>query len=74
MQISFTAKRVINGIVLALVLLSAANAMFGLNLFGRFHKDALIFSLLLAYIVVMYVGPSITEMRNYRAQKGKHRD
>lgn len=66
-KLSFTARRVLSGAALALLLLSLVNYRF-FHLLGQFDKDALIASSVLLGVCVLFIGPTLQEQREYRAR------
>jgi hypothetical protein len=68
-KLSFNGKRVVLGIGLLVCLLCVANYYLNLGVFGRFAKQAVIVSFIVLVIVQHYIGPSLSEVREYRDKK-----
>jgi len=68
-SLSFNTKRTIVGGALTFTLVCLANYWFGFNLFGSFDRKILVVSFAILGVVVLYVGPTVAEIREYRAKK-----
>lgn len=69
LKLSFNGKRIVAGIATLMTLLCLANYYFNLGLLGRFGKEVLIVSIILLFVCVYHVGPTIEEIRRYRDSK-----
>ena len=67
--LSFNGKRVVLGIGLLACLLCVANYYLNLGVFGRFGKHAVIVSFIVLALVQHYIGPTLSEVREYRDKK-----
>lgn len=67
--LSFNRKRVVLGIGLLLCLLCVANYYLNFGVFGRFGKQAVIISFIVLAIVQHFIGPTLSEVREYRDNK-----
>jgi hypothetical protein len=67
-RLSFTAKRVLSGIATAQALFFVMN-FYWFHLFGEYDKKALVLSSFLLGICVLRVGPTVEELREYRAKQ-----
>lgn len=68
-KLSFNGKRVVLGGGLLLCLLCVANCFFNFGIVGRFGKQAMIVSFIVLVIVQHFIGPSLSEVREYRDKK-----
>jgi len=66
---SLNGKRVVVGIGFCVCLLSAANYYLDLGAFGRFGKPVMLISLLVILLFQRFVGPSFSEIQEYRDKK-----
>ncbi len=57
------------GVTLIVAVICLMNRLFGFNLFGHYGKIAEILSFVILAIIIGYVGPTMQEIRNYRAQR-----
>lgn len=69
LKLSYKARRALVGIALAACGLCIANYYFHLHFFGRFDEQVMFASLFIYAIILLYVGPSVEEMRKYRDRK-----
>ena len=67
-KLSFNMKRVLCGLALAQMLFFVAN-YYVFHLLEPFDKKALIVSGAILGVCVLYFGPSIDELRDYRERK-----
>jgi hypothetical protein len=68
-KLSFNGKRVVLGIWLLECLFCVANYYLNMGVFGRFAKQAVIVSFIVLVIVQHFMGPSLSEVREYRDKK-----
>jgi hypothetical protein len=68
-KLSFNGKRVVLGIGLLVCLLCVANYYLNFGVFGRFGKQAVIVSFIVLVVVQHFVGPTLSEVRDYRDKK-----
>ena len=68
-KLSFNGKRVVLGIGLLVCLLCVANYYLNCGFFGQFGKQALIMSFVVLALVQHYIGPTLSEVREYREKK-----
>ena len=68
-KLSFNTKRVLLGIGLLVCLLCVANYFFNLGILGRFGKQAMIVSFIVLVIVQHFMGPTLSEVREYRGKR-----
>jgi hypothetical protein len=68
-KLSFNGKRVVLGIWLLVCLLCVANYYLNLGVVGRFGKQAVIASFIVLAIVQHFIGPTLSEVREYRDKK-----
>jgi hypothetical protein len=68
-RLSFNGKRVVLGIGLLLCLLCVANDYLDLGVFGRFGRQATIVSFVVLAVVQHFLGPTLSEVREYRDKK-----
>lgn len=68
-SLTYSQKRVIAGILLTLVILSAINYLLGLGVFGRFAKLVAICAALLVVIYGMFLAPTREEMMRRKEEK-----
>ncbi len=68
-KLSFSGKRIVLGIGLLVCLLCVANYYLNFGFFGRFGKHAVIVSFVVLALVQHYVGPTLSEVREYRDKK-----
>jgi uncharacterized membrane-anchored protein len=66
---SFNNKRAVLGVGLLVCLLCVANYYLNLGIFVRFSKQAVIVGFIVLLLVQHYVGPTLTEVREYRDKK-----
>lgn len=67
---SLLTRRILGGIVLVLCLSTAANYYFGLSLLGgRFDKDAMAISFIAMFLYVIFLTPTMDELREHRDSK-----
>ncbi len=62
-------KRLIAGASLLVCLACVANYYLDVGVFGRFNREAMIVSFIVLFFVLAYVGPTLQEIRDYRASK-----
>jgi len=72
MTISFNGKRVILGAWLLVCLLCVVNYYLGIGALGRFAKLAMILSFIFLVLVQHFVGPTLTEVQEYRDKKRRN--
>ncbi len=65
-KLSFNGKRVVLGAWLLLCLWLVANYYLNLGIVGRFGKQAAILSFVVLALIQHFVGPSLSEVREYR--------
>jgi hypothetical protein len=68
-KLSFNSKRIVLGIGLLICLFCVANYYLNLGVLGRFAKQAAIASFIVLVIVQHFIGPSLSEVREYRDKK-----
>jgi hypothetical protein len=68
-KLSFNGKRVVLGVWLIECLLCVANYYLNWGVFARFAKQAVIVSFIVLVIVQHFIGPSLSEVREYRDKK-----
>ena len=68
-RLSFNGKRILVAIALSITLICLANYYLDLGLFGRFDKKVLVMSVGALIVVVLFFGPTIKEMQDYRDRK-----
>ena len=68
-KLSFNGKRILVAIALSITLICLANFYLDLDLFGQFGKKILVVSVGLLIVVVLFFGPTIKEMEDYREKK-----
>ena len=69
MAIPIKVKRLITGAWLLVCLACVANYYLDLGAFGRFKREAVIVSFIVLFFVLAYIGPTLHEIRDYRASK-----
>jgi hypothetical protein len=65
-KLSFNGKRVVLGVWLLLCMFFVANYYLNLGVVGRFGKQAVILSFVVLALIQHFVGPSLSEVREYR--------
>ena len=68
-KLSFNGKRVVLGMCLLVCLLCLGNLFLHLGVLGRFGKQAVVLSFIVVALVQHYVGPTLSEVREYRDKK-----
>lgn len=68
-KLPFNTRRLICGVVGLVALMCLANFLLKLGIFGRYDLDALILSFVLLYLELVFLGPSLEEIQDYRARK-----
>jgi DMSO/TMAO reductase YedYZ heme-binding membrane subunit len=68
-KLSFNGKRIVIGFGLLLSVLCVANYYLHLSLLGRFGKHVMIATFIALVLFQAYVGPTFTEVREYRDKK-----
>lgn len=63
---SFRARRIMVGVALVPCLLSGMNVYLGWHLLGGFDNAVLGGCLILLFLVMRYLGPTMQEIREYR--------
>ena len=71
MRLTLNQKRLGVGLLTVFGSLSGLNYLAGWNIFGRFDKQVMIGTLFLLFLHIFFVGPSIEEIHEYRANKHK---
>ena len=69
---SFNKRRAVLGVFLLLCLLCVVNFYFKLGVFGRFSKQAVIISFVVLAVVQHFIGPTLSEVREYRDNKRRN--
>jgi hypothetical protein len=65
-KLSFNGKRVVLGVWLLLCMFFVANYYLDIGVVGRFGKQAVILSFVVLALLQHFVGPSLSEVREYR--------
>ena len=65
-KLSFNGKRVVLGVWLLLCMFFVANYYLDIGVVGRFAKQAVILSFVVLALLQHFVGPSLSEVREYR--------
>jgi predicted small integral membrane protein len=68
---SLRARRVFVGLALAPCLVTVANYYLGWGLFGRSEKWSIAVSFVVLFLVMRYLGPTVQQLREYRASGGQ---
>jgi len=68
-KLSFNGKRAVLGTWFLVCLLCVANFYFNLGMVGRFGKQAVIICFIVLAMIQHYIGPSLSEVREYRDRK-----
>jgi hypothetical protein len=68
-KLSFNGKRIVLGIALLICLLCVTNYYSNLGIFGRFDKQAVIASFIVVILIQHFIGPSFSEIQEYRDKK-----
>ena len=68
-KLSFNEKRALAGVATAAAVLCSASYFLHLHVFGAADKSVMIVSFVLLGIDVLYVGPTVEELRDYRAKQ-----
>jgi hypothetical protein len=72
-ELSFNGKRIVLGIALFICLLCVINYYFNFGIFGRFAKQVMIGGFILLVLIQHFVGPSFTEVQEYRDKQRQSR-
>jgi hypothetical protein len=70
-KLSYNQRRMIVAVALVFLLLSEANQYWKLHWFGDYGRAAEGVAIAFLFITVLYIGPTISEMRERRAQKDR---
>ena len=65
-KLSFNGKRVVLGVWLLLCMFFVANYYLDIGVVGRFAKQAVILSFVVLALLQHFVGPSLSDVREYR--------
>ena len=65
-KLSFNGKSVVLGVWLQLCMFFVANYYLDIGVVGRFAKQAVILSFVVLALLQHFVGPSLSEVREYR--------
>ena len=65
-KLSFNGKRVVLGVWLLLCMFFVANYYLDIGVVGRFAKQAVILGFVVLALLQHFVGPSLSEVREYR--------
>ena len=68
-NLSYNTKRVVAGCLTLLAILCLINYYAGLNWFGKYGAEAIGLSVVVLFIDLAYIGPSIPEMEENRKKK-----
>jgi hypothetical protein len=69
LRLSFNSRRAIVGVALALTLFCLINYYLGFGLFGSLDKKVLIASFGVLGFCILYIGPTMGELREYRDRR-----
>jgi hypothetical protein len=67
-KFSFNMRRVFVGCALVPCIVAVADYYLGWELFGKFGRWAIAASFVLLFLVMRYLGPTVQEVRDYRAK------
>jgi hypothetical protein len=70
---SYDQRRAGAGIVLAGMLLGAANHFLRLGLFGRAAKEMMVLSIAAGFLYARFIGPTVDEIRAENERRGRGR-
>jgi hypothetical protein len=73
-NLTFNNKRLIVGVALLPCLFCVVNYYLNFGIFGRFGKQVLVASFIALYLVMQFIGPTVDEVRAYRAARRAGRD
>jgi len=68
---SLLVRRVFVGLALVPCLVAVANSYLGWGLFSKFGKWAIVISFVVLFLVMRYLGPTVQQLREYRASGGQ---
>lgn len=67
-NLSLKTKRLVTGSALALLIAAIAN-LYVTRIFGKHDRQIVVATAILLAIAIMYIGPSLQEIRDYRDQR-----
>jgi hypothetical protein len=70
-KLSYNARRLILGLIWAPATFILLSNFAGLNWFGKYERDAVTISFVLLLVGVLFIGPSLSEMRQRREEQRK---
>lgn len=71
-KLSYNARRILLAVIWVPTTVALVNHVLGLNWFGAYERDVVPISLVLLVVGVLFIGPSLEEMRE-RNKKRKQR-